>query len=175
MATTMIALTLAVNLEQTLRNLQTTLFRENEDASSRLFPPLIPITTTVVSPSDPTLDAIRKRNTLSLVEDDTGGEPFTRVTSGIAHLPVRLDGWDSLQNECRSLSTPASTPPLLTETPAIHLAWNSPVGWSTTVPDLRPTEAFWLTVYEIDAGNPVWWDGCRYRVLFRRRLSVSRA
>ncbi len=169
--TTLLALTFAVNVESTLRESQRAYFRATGDASSRLLPPCVPVTFITAALADAKLDDLRKRNPVRLVATD---ETMVLFGSSSVILPIQLSGWDRLRQMIHLLGNSAeiAVPPICVEEPAVHLAWEGPRGWSSPAPQISSTSAFWLTQIEITPGERRWWDGCIYRIIYRRRLSV---
>lgn len=190
MTTILAALTFAVNLEHRLRKAQDELFARFGVVSARTLPPLIPIVEVRSRGGEPifsetNVDRLRKGFPLTCTARSEKLQ--IEVISGIACIPIALCGWEELREayikeiepELAS-HTDRSTDPLQsfrTQRPAIHLAWNVPESAGTSISPISPlpeTSAFWLTILEIESDAGDWWDGCVYRIPFRRRLSVPR-
>ena len=181
MTTTLLALTFAPNLERLLRDIQDILFRWEAIVSSRALPPIVPILRLSSTPVDSTLDRIRKRCPITLAPPPH--EICTR--NGIVLLPTRFHGFETLVAACRSCAGETvsdGVPPIIEAPVSIHLAWDAPHRFqpqtntrATQIASRLPsTSAFWLSVFEIESGPDRWWDGCTYRVPYRRRLTVRR-
>jgi len=132
------------------------------------------------------LDRLRKENPLV---HNAGDDPSPRdaiLENGVVRVPLPLSRWDRLRRACTRLldGDTREADPFFTAEPAIHFSWACPENTEAfrtiatfageVVADLPSTAAFWLTLLEIDHGPTLWWDGCTYRIPYRRRLSVPR-
>ena len=180
MTTTLLALTFAPNIDRLLRDIQDILFRRETIVSSRALPPIVPIVHLSSTPADAVLDRIRKRHPVTLAQSTTA----IHTHEGIVVLPLPLRGFGALADACRSNATAPTSeqvPPIDATAASIHLAWDveRPLQPQTIVlsaqiaAHLPRTSAFWLSVFEIECGEERWWDGCVYRVPYRRRLTVQ--
>lgn len=181
------ALRIAPNLETHARALQVELFRRDCNAGARLLPPLIPIAWVTNRPGDAELDRLRKQFRVSLTLPlQSGANPaapamvcFDGPRRGIG-VPL-ADQSGQLEALVDRVVTGFGGQ-RAAERPVVALAWDdqpSPAGGRDPIPPATTvTQAFWLSLIEIHAGDDAegpWWNGARWFERYRRRLTVIQA
>lgn len=169
MVTYLSALRFAVNLEHSLQELQKRRFVLTGDTGARALPPLIPLARHPDAPGFARLDQIRRFHAVTLPKMDGEGEgcPPARI--------ALTDQGESNQIERQIISLqrvlePSGIAPEFP--PEIVLSWQSQEALPCSVA-LPETSAFWLSVFQLEPGEDLWWEYLTWTELYRRRLRTQ--